>query len=209
MDNRVIQTSGTYVRASAPGASAIEIEVQAAPSIGGYGYGPGYGRIYDPLKFSQRTFVTWACIGFAGLCTALATGHTFVLLFVAAAVLICLRSSYDVFKWRNGGVYGFDVFAVWCLSPGDWWPIKAEDEPARPPSPALPPRKSTLAPMSYYWRRGIESARNAWFRVQQLPRRLWCAAFGRAVPAPVGTLRLTFEPQAANVLRSRPKYRKG
>jgi hypothetical protein len=125
------QGGGTTVRATAQGAQSIEVEVSASPSYG-QGYGGGYGRVYDPMQFAQRTFFTWACIGLAVTAAGVATGHHLVCLFAIPAVFICLRASYDVFRWRNGGVWGLSAFGIWLLSPSDWWPVKAGDDGQEP-----------------------------------------------------------------------------
>jgi hypothetical protein len=196
------QGGGTTVRATAQGAQSIEVEVSASPSYG-QGYGGGYGRVYDPMQFAQRTFFTWACIGLAVTAAGVATGHHLVCLFAIPAVFICLRASYDVFRWRNGGVWGLSAFGIWLLSPSDWWPVKAGDD-GQEPSPPMPRNVNNRAPMAYYARRGADKVRNVWFRVQQIPRRAYCAAFGTVQPAPVGTLRLSFEPPVRHSYRLRP-----
>jgi hypothetical protein len=130
MANRTYTQSagGLNIRAYAPGAQSIRIEVQSAPSVIETSE-TDFGNPAAQLKVSERTFLTWAYVSALALAGSVVLGQAPMLLVSGVTAVIALAISHEIFRQRHGSI-GSASPEVWCLSPSQWWPIGLEDAPA-------------------------------------------------------------------------------
>jgi hypothetical protein len=130
MVNRTYTQSagGLDIRAYAPGAQSIRIEVQSAPSV----IETSESDFRSPMaqiKVSERTFLTWAYVSAAALAASVVLGQAPMLLLSGVTAVIALAISHEIYRQRYGSIESPSP-ELWCLSPSQWWPIGLDSAPA-------------------------------------------------------------------------------